>query len=203
MQLCMHVYLRACARAFAVCDAGSLAGWVAGWQAGAGQVGQAVDGRAGGGAAGSRLAGSWDSRGPVARSHLGSSSPASGIASPAPARTPTAPAPTAMSTTEVKLFGRWAYEDVMVSDLSLTDYIAVDKNAYTFLPHTQGHYGVCPGAGSRRSLEGGYPGLPMAGLGFRRPSVRAARTMDRTHRTPRHGEETPSFPRRATRAKDG
>lgn len=28
----------------------------------------------------------------------------------------------------------------MVSDLSLTDYIAVDKNAYTFLPHTQGRY---------------------------------------------------------------
>eukprot|EP00421_Protoceratium_reticulatum_P011079 CAMPEP_0168400178 /NCGR_PEP_ID=MMETSP0228-20121227/22466_1 /TAXON_ID=133427 /ORGANISM="Protoceratium reticulatum, Strain CCCM 535 (=CCMP 1889)" /LENGTH=73 /DNA_ID=CAMNT_0008413715 /DNA_START=90 /DNA_END=307 /DNA_ORIENTATION=+ len=45
-----------------------------------------------------------------------------------------------MSSTEVKLFGRWSFEDVMVSDLSLTDYIAVTKTAHTFLPHTQGRY---------------------------------------------------------------
>ncbi|CAE8715690.1 unnamed protein product [Polarella glacialis] len=46
----------------------------------------------------------------------------------------------AMSATEVKLFGRWSYEDVMVSDLSLVDYIAVSKSAQSFLPHTAGRY---------------------------------------------------------------
>ncbi|CAE8737299.1 unnamed protein product [Polarella glacialis] len=45
-----------------------------------------------------------------------------------------------MSATEVKLFGRWSYEDVMVSDLSLVDYIAVSKSAQSFLPHTAGRY---------------------------------------------------------------
>ncbi|CAK0886445.1 unnamed protein product [Prorocentrum cordatum] len=40
----------------------------------------------------------------------------------------------------VKLFGRWAYEDVNVSDLSLVDYIAVKAGAHTYLPHTQGRY---------------------------------------------------------------
>ncbi|CAE7525762.1 RPS5, partial [Symbiodinium pilosum] len=32
------------------------------------------------------------------------------------------------------------YEDVMLSDLSLVDYIAVNKAAQSFLPHTQGRY---------------------------------------------------------------
>mmetsp|Transcript_13922 Transcript_13922/g.16074 ORF Transcript_13922/g.16074 Transcript_13922/m.16074 type:complete len:162 (-) Transcript_13922:1-486(-) len=46
-----------------------------------------------------------------------------------------------MSSCEVKLFGRWSYDDVMVSDLSLVDYIAVSaKPSQTFLPHTQGRY---------------------------------------------------------------
>ena len=65
-----------------------------------------------------------------------------------------------MSATEVKLFGKWlpgcllafrasdhtictqlrTYEDVMLSDLSLVDYIAVNKAAQSFLPHTQGRY---------------------------------------------------------------
>mmetsp|Transcript_65296 Transcript_65296/g.212664 ORF Transcript_65296/g.212664 Transcript_65296/m.212664 type:complete len:194 (-) Transcript_65296:80-661(-) len=45
-----------------------------------------------------------------------------------------------MSAAEIKLFGKWAYEDVMVADLSLQDYIAVKQGAYTFLPHTQGRY---------------------------------------------------------------
>ena len=34
-----------------------------------------------------------------------------------------------MSATEVKLFGRWSYDDVNVADLSLVDYIAVNKAA--------------------------------------------------------------------------
>ena len=42
---------------------------------------------------------------------------------------------------EVKLFGRWAYDDVNVSDLSLSDYKAVTgKATQSFLPHTQGRY---------------------------------------------------------------
>ena len=45
-----------------------------------------------------------------------------------------------MSATEVKLFGRWSYEDVNVSDLSLVDYIAIKQNSQTYLPHTQGRY---------------------------------------------------------------
>merc|ERR1719265_2005423 len=46
----------------------------------------------------------------------------------------------AMSATEVKLFGKWSYEEVNVSDLSLVDYIAVGKSSQTFLSHTQGRY---------------------------------------------------------------
>mmetsp|Transcript_44747 Transcript_44747/g.69779 ORF Transcript_44747/g.69779 Transcript_44747/m.69779 type:complete len:194 (+) Transcript_44747:57-638(+) len=45
-----------------------------------------------------------------------------------------------MSSSDVKLFGRWSYEDVNVADMSLTDYIAVGKQHYTYLPHTQGRY---------------------------------------------------------------
>ena len=41
---------------------------------------------------------------------------------------------------EVKLFGKWSYEEVDVSDLSLVDYIAVNGTARVFLPHTQGRY---------------------------------------------------------------
>lgn len=41
-----------------------------------------------------------------------------------------------------KLFNRWSYEDVVVSDMSLEDYIAVNqKPKYkTSLPHTAGRY---------------------------------------------------------------
>eukprot|EP00112_Aurelia_sp_Birch-Aquarium-sp1_P002849 Seg1316.4 transcript_id=Seg1316.4/GoldUCD/mRNA.D3Y31 product="40S ribosomal protein S5" pseudo=true protein_id=Seg1316.4/GoldUCD/D3Y31 len=43
---------------------------------------------------------------------------------------------------EIRLFGKWSTDEVQVSDISLTDYIAVkDKNA-TFLPHTAGRYAV-------------------------------------------------------------
>merc|ERR1711908_195600 len=45
-----------------------------------------------------------------------------------------------MAAQEVKLFGKWTYEDVNVSDMSLVDYIASDKKAYVYLPHTQGRY---------------------------------------------------------------
>ncbi|EPR60654.1 ribosomal protein RPS5 [Toxoplasma gondii TgCatPRC2] len=42
--------------------------------------------------------------------------------------------------TEAKLFGRWSYDDVNVSDLSLVDYIAVKDKACVFVPHTAGRY---------------------------------------------------------------
>merc|ERR1712216_1038440 len=42
--------------------------------------------------------------------------------------------------TDVKLFGRWSYEDVEVQDISLQDYIAVGRKYAQFLPHTAGRY---------------------------------------------------------------
>lgn len=41
---------------------------------------------------------------------------------------------------EAKLFGRWSYDDVNVSDLSLVDYLAVKDKACVFVPHTSGRY---------------------------------------------------------------
>merc|ERR1712216_64718 len=49
-------------------------------------------------------------------------------------------AQTPMSATEVKLFGKWSYDDVEVTDISLVDYIAVKPKNATFLPHTAGRY---------------------------------------------------------------
>jgi len=51
-------------------------------------------------------------------------------------------AQTTMSATEVKLFGKWSYDDVEVTDISLVDYIAVKPKNATFLPHTAGRYQV-------------------------------------------------------------
>ncbi|XP_046911471.2 small ribosomal subunit protein uS7 isoform X1 [Dermatophagoides farinae] len=41
---------------------------------------------------------------------------------------------------EIKLFGRWSTSDVQVSDISLTDYIAVKEKYARFLPHSAGRY---------------------------------------------------------------
>ncbi|VAH72790.1 unnamed protein product [Triticum turgidum subsp. durum] len=42
---------------------------------------------------------------------------------------------------DVKLFNRWTFEDVQVSDISLNDYLAVTSmKHYTFLPHSAGRY---------------------------------------------------------------
>eukprot|EP00439_Symbiodinium_sp_Y106_P039076 s2331_g4.t1 len=50
-----------------------------------------------------------------------------------------------MSATEVKLFGKWTYEDVMLSDLSLVDYIAaVDVSPLRRV--NQAIYLICTGA---------------------------------------------------------
>ena len=51
-------------------------------------------------------------------------------------------AQTTMSATEVMLFGKWSYDDVEVTDISLVDYIAVKPKNATFLPHTAGRYQV-------------------------------------------------------------
>lgn len=41
---------------------------------------------------------------------------------------------------DIKLFGKWSTDDVQVSDISLTDYIAVKEKYATYLPHTAGRY---------------------------------------------------------------
>mmetsp|Transcript_17508 Transcript_17508/g.41424 ORF Transcript_17508/g.41424 Transcript_17508/m.41424 type:complete len:224 (+) Transcript_17508:74-745(+) len=43
-------------------------------------------------------------------------------------------------TPEVKLFGKWSFDDVEVRDISLVDYIACTGDHATFLPHTAGRY---------------------------------------------------------------
>jgi small subunit ribosomal protein S5e len=43
---------------------------------------------------------------------------------------------------EVHLFGRWSCDEVSVSDISLTDYIAVKEKYAKYLPHSAGRYQV-------------------------------------------------------------
>ena len=43
-----------------------------------------------------------------------------------------------MAANDFKLFGRWSYEDVNVSDLSLVDYLAIKNKAAVLTPHTAG-----------------------------------------------------------------
>jgi len=38
------------------------------------------------------------------------------------------------------LFGKWTFDNIEVSDISLQDYIAVKPERATFLPHTQGRW---------------------------------------------------------------
>ena len=46
-----------------------------------------------------------------------------------------------MADTEVKLFGKWSYDDVSSPDISLTDHMAVkQKTAQVYLPHTAGRW---------------------------------------------------------------
>lgn len=44
------------------------------------------------------------------------------------------------SAPEVKLFGKWSFEDIEVRDISLEDYIACKGDHATYLPHTAGRY---------------------------------------------------------------
>ncbi|KAL9240188.1 hypothetical protein vseg_014436 [Gypsophila vaccaria] len=54
---------------------------------------------------------------------------------------PVAVTTTDISQNEVKLFGKWAFDDVAVQDMALVDYIGVSpvKHA-TYVPHTAGRY---------------------------------------------------------------
>merc|ERR1712100_591590 len=42
--------------------------------------------------------------------------------------------------TEVKLFGKWSFDDIEVRDISLVDYIACKGDHAVYLPHTAGRY---------------------------------------------------------------
>ena len=43
--------------------------------------------------------------------------------------------------TEVKLFGKWSYFDLHISDETLRDYISISQTkAKIFLPHTAGRW---------------------------------------------------------------
>eukprot|EP00894_Picocystis_sp_ML_P003158 jgi/Pico_ML_1/53675/g4183.t1 len=45
-----------------------------------------------------------------------------------------------MEGAEVKLFGKWSFEDVEVNDMSLEDYVAVKPKYAVVVPHTAGRY---------------------------------------------------------------
>merc|ERR1712096_414791 len=49
---------------------------------------------------------------------------------------------TTIEVQDIKLFGKWNPDDVQVSDISLTDYIAVKEKNAVFLPHTAARYAL-------------------------------------------------------------
>jgi len=51
-------------------------------------------------------------------------------------------APTPIEVQDIKLFGKWNPDEVQVSDISLTDYIAVKEKHAVYLPHTAARYAV-------------------------------------------------------------
>jgi len=48
----------------------------------------------------------------------------------------------AQSTADIKLFTKWTFDDVQISDISLHDYISVKQKFkfFVYLPHTAGRY---------------------------------------------------------------
>ena len=46
----------------------------------------------------------------------------------------------AVATENIKLFQKWDFSDIEISDISLEDYISAKANQATFLPHTQKRY---------------------------------------------------------------
>ena len=51
-------------------------------------------------------------------------------------------AATSIEVHDIKLFGKWNPDEVQVSDISLTDYIAVKEKRAVYLPHTAARYAV-------------------------------------------------------------
>merc|ERR1712144_10972 len=45
-----------------------------------------------------------------------------------------------MSATEIKLFNKYAFDEIQVNDMALTDYIACKPNSAYFLPHSAGRW---------------------------------------------------------------
>ena len=45
-----------------------------------------------------------------------------------------------MAAADVKLFGKWSYEDIEIKDMSLEDYVAVKPKYAVYVPHTAGRY---------------------------------------------------------------
>ncbi|CEP03960.1 Small ribosomal subunit protein uS7 domain-containing protein [Plasmodiophora brassicae] len=43
---------------------------------------------------------------------------------------------------DVKLFGKWSFDDITIKDISLADYIAVKDKHALFLPHSAGRFQV-------------------------------------------------------------
>lgn len=43
---------------------------------------------------------------------------------------------------EVKLFGKWSYEGLLLGDISLEDFVAIKPKDQVYLPHTAGRYQV-------------------------------------------------------------
>jgi len=41
---------------------------------------------------------------------------------------------------DVKLFGKWSYDEIEVNDMALEDYIAVKPKVAVYVPHTAGRY---------------------------------------------------------------
>ncbi|KXJ68710.1 hypothetical protein RP20_CCG018057 [Aedes albopictus] len=41
---------------------------------------------------------------------------------------------------DIKLFGRWSSDDIHISDISVSDYIAVKEKHAKYLPHSAGRY---------------------------------------------------------------
>merc|ERR1712195_39618 len=48
--------------------------------------------------------------------------------------------PSTMAVNEIKLFDKYTYDDVTVSDMALTDYLAVKTSDAVYLPHSAGRW---------------------------------------------------------------
>eukprot|EP00168_Porphyra_purpurea_P013785 TRINITY_DN3866_c0_g1_i5.p1 TRINITY_DN3866_c0_g1~~TRINITY_DN3866_c0_g1_i5.p1 ORF type:complete len:197 (+),score=54.58 TRINITY_DN3866_c0_g1_i5:38-628(+) len=49
---------------------------------------------------------------------------------------------TSIASQEILLFGKWSFDEVTVSDISLRDYITIGEGKEVYVPHTAGRYQV-------------------------------------------------------------